>query len=364
MAENSAAEVQDPPPKAAASQERVCSVKTIGFTALGFILGAAIACAIVIPLMKAEMDEEVAAASSDTVESTRLSGTNVCAGKKPTSGYDNKNCTISGVVDALEQAGANVTEGYVGNFVTTATPITTTYLEAGLCPVNVHWHLGAEHLSLGEFDEAGTGPEESVFADDHDEDRRLATTEHRLGFRCHHYDSSDSKFTTAYDWKYCQQMMVGETYEVHWPHSKAGACGTPNQYQSPFYDGVFCVDGAITSTSQDIGVQAQIFTIVNDEDYYYADLMRGMIVEGAYGANITKYTGSTTGTSRSNTICSAYTPITWQVDRQCHLISASTFDKMCRDMSAQRDDMSVDLHPHGSRELVDHSLAANNHDHD
>jgi len=367
MAENNADEVQTPPPKAAVSQERVCSVKTLGFTALGFVLGAAIACAIVIPVMKAEMDEECAVASSDAVESTRLSGTNVCAGKKPTSAdFDNINCTVSGVVAALEQAGANVTEGYVGNFNTSATPIITTYREAGLCPVNVHWHLGAEHLSKGEYDEAGTGPEDSVFADDEDEgyDRRLAVTEHRLGFRCHHYDSSDSKFTKAYDWKYCESMMVGETYEVHWPHSAAGACGTPNQYQSPFYDGVFCVDGVITSTSQQIGVQAQIFTVVNDEDYYYPDLMRGMIIEGDYGLNITKYTGSTTGTSRSNTICSKYTPITWQVDRKCHLISASTFDKMCADMLAQRDDMSTDCHPHGSRELVDDSLAANNHDHD
>jgi len=109
-------------------------------------------------------------------------------------------------------------------------------------------------------------------------------------------------------------------------------------------------------------VQAQVFTIVNDEDYYYPDLMRGMIVDGDYGAEITKYTGSTTGQTFSNTLCSAYTPITWQVDRKCHLISASSFDKMCADMKAQRDDMSTDLEPHGSRGLVNDSLAANNHD--
>ena len=60
------------------------------------------------------------------------------------------------------------------------------------------------------------------------------------------------------------------------------------------------------------------------------------------------HTGSTTGDSRSNQVCSAYTPITWQVDR----VSASTFDKMCADMKAQRDDMSDDLHPHGAREVV------------
>merc|ERR1719326_1900446 len=101
------------------------------------------------------------------------------------------------------------------------TPITTPYFEAGLCPVNVHWHLGAEHLSVGEYDEAGTGPTPAA--------RRLGDGSVRLGHQCHHYDASDPKFTTPY---------------------------------------------------QKIGVQGQVYTIVNDENYYYPDLMRGMIVDG------------------------------------------------------------------------------------
>jgi hypothetical protein len=100
--------------------------------------------------------------------------------------------------------------------------------------------------------------------------------------------------------------------------------------------------------------------IVNDEDYYYPDLMRGMIVDGDYGADLAFYTGSTTGTTRDNTVCSSYTPITWQVDRNCQLVSASSFDKMCADMKAQRDDMSDDLYAHGSRELVADQFTANN----
>jgi len=165
-------------------------------------------------------------------------------------------------------------------------------------------------------------------------------------------------------------MHVGETYEVHWPHSALGACGTPNQYQYPFYDGVFCgATSALlgTLTAQDIassvGVQGQVFTIINDESYYYPDLARGMIVDtdNNMGVDMAAYTGSTTGTSRDNTVCSAYTPITWQVDRKCHLISASSFDKMCADMKQMRDDMTADLYPHGARELVLSSLAADNH---
>jgi len=197
----------------------------------------------------------------------------------------------------------------------------------------------------------------------------LSESHTRYGYACSLYDKTDVKFTTPYKWQHCLDMHVGETYEVHWPHSTLGACGTPDQYQSPFYDGVFCgapgnalVDAGATgnTTSGNVGVQAQVFTIVNDEHYYFPDLMRGMIVDGSHGENIAIYTGSTTGTSRNNQICSAFSPITWQVDRTCHLISASSFDKMCAEMKQQRDDMSSDLHPHGSRELVFQNMSADN----
>jgi hypothetical protein len=281
---------------------------------------------------------------------------NICAGAKIP--LANLACA-----QADEQAGTDVSEGYKGEFVATAPkgPITEMYPNTALCPVNVHWHLGAEHRSEGQFDEDGVGPGASVGH------RRLASNA-RLGFRCHHYTKADSKFTREYTWRHCVGMQVGETYEVHWPHSSLGACGTINQYQTPFYDGVFCMweklgKPALTAEVKagNVGVQSQVFTIVNDESYYFPNLMRGMIVDGDYGKHITAYTGSTTGTSRSNTICSAYSPITWQVDRTCHLISASTFDKMCADMKQQNDDMSTDLYAHGARQLVADRYAANNH---
>merc|ERR1711920_502475 len=192
---------------------------------------------------------------------------------------------------------------------------------------------------------------------------------------CQQYDGNDAKFTKPYAWQHCKDMIVGETYEVHWPHSAAGKCGTPWQYQSPFYDGVFCDlagggvgVGSIPNQSDSlntwlkIGVEGQVFTIVNDESYYFPELIRGMIkVAGSnFGTDIAYYTGSTTGTSRNNHICSSYAPITWQVDRKCHMISASSFDKMCADMKNQADDMYDDLHAHGSRELVWTNLTANN----
>lgn len=288
------------------------------------------------------------------------SGENICAGKKPEAANDL--CVIVAIENVLPQAGANVTKGYQGDLVVDHVPVTTPYWMNGMCPVNVHWHLGAEHYSAGEYDENGFGP--SSVNNEGDNRRRLAAGEDvREGFQCNYYKENDAKFTTPFNWQHCVDMEVGQTYEVHWPHSAAGACGTVNQYQTPFYDGVFCRDGVLTDTASQIGVQAQVFTIVNDEAYYYPDLMRGMIVDAErdFGTDVAMYTGSTTGTTRNNEMCSQYSPITWQVDRKCHLISASTFDKMCADMKAQRDDMSEDLYAHGSRELVDDAFAANNH---
>lgn len=274
-------------------------------------------------------------------------GENVCEGKKPD--LPDAPCIVDAMTNVGPQAGANVTKGYNGSMIVDHRPITTPYWKNDMCAVNVHWHLGAEHLSVGEYDENGTGP-----------DSELDLTA-RQGHRCNYYDASSPMFTTPYEWKYCKDMEVGQTYEVHWPHSAAGACGTPNQYQTPFYDGVFCTDGVLTNTAAQIGVQAQVFTVVNDEAYFWPDLMRGMIIDGEMGQDLAMYTGSTTSDKRNNEICSQYSPITWQVDRKCHMISASAFDKLCYDMLQQRDDMSDDLHPHGSRETVSDELAAANH---
>jgi len=274
------------------------------------------------------------------------STSNPCAGQRPN--LPNVQCVVDAVEQTGEQSGANVTKGYNGAKQTNAIPIRIPYAQAGLCPVNVHWHMGAEHYSLGQYDETGTGPPtRNDFA--------------REGFQCKYYTDSDEKFTKPYQWEHCVGMEVGRTYEVHWPHSAAGACGTPFQYQTPFYDGVFCRDGIISDTAQQIGVQAQVFTIVNDEEFYNPNLFKGMLVGGNRGTDLAIYTGSTTGTSRNNEVCSQFSPITWQVDRKCHMISASSFDKLCKDMKDQADDMSDDLYPHGARGLVADALAANNH---
>lgn len=289
-------------------------------------------------------------ASINHVENICKAGTNV-----PTEHID---CLVITLDDVIKpQSGGNVTKGYKGNLHVDYEPVTTSFSSQGMCPVNVHWHLGAEHYSLGEYDETGTSPILS------ESDSKFTATTVRQGFRCKHYDPADVKFTKAYKWKHCLGMQIGETYEVHWPHSAAGACGTPYQYQTPFHDGIFChlpVLGNFSHLQDQIGVQAQVFSVVNDDTYYHPNLMDGMIVDDEYGQDVVRYTGSTTGSNVNNDICSAFSPISWQVDRKCHLISASSFDKLCEDMKAQSDDMSDDLYPHGSRELVNSSYVADN----
>mmetsp|Transcript_40207 Transcript_40207/g.78580 ORF Transcript_40207/g.78580 Transcript_40207/m.78580 type:complete len:441 (+) Transcript_40207:411-1733(+) len=365
----------------------VLSVSTIGLLISTIVLGVGRGAAI--DELNSSTEASTASSVSNVpdnkffeIETIFKRGENTCADAK----YEVSEALAN--VDCIHlpgpQAGENVTKGYQGGMEVDYVPNTEPYWKSSMCPVNVHWHLGSEHYSLGEYDENGNGPHGNIQLEAHSDNnddyhdggnssmRSLKADDHhhvRGGFRCHHYDSADEKFTKDYEWKHCKEMEVGETYEVHWPHSAAGACGTVNQYQTPFYDGVFCnlgLEALVTLKPQQIanavGVQGQVFTIVNDESYFYPDLIRGWVADGVDGMaqDIAYYTGSTTGTTRNNKICSAYAPITWQVDRKCHMISASSFDKLCYDMKLQRDDMGDDLHAHGARELVKDSLVANN----
>mmetsp|Transcript_14779 Transcript_14779/g.21112 ORF Transcript_14779/g.21112 Transcript_14779/m.21112 type:complete len:357 (+) Transcript_14779:55-1125(+) len=333
----------------------------LGFIAAG-LLASTITLGVLYDRVKGESNAQKHLLGSKP--STSVVGTNnPCADAKKKLDLKNTQC----IVDAVEnnsgpQAGADVSVGYKGLMEVDTDPNTDSYFKQKLCPVNVHWHLGAEHRSNGEFDENGSGPTDIKH-------RRKLAGKIREGMLCHHYNKEQDMYTKEYDWKYCKDMEVGQTYEVHWPHSTLGQCGSPWQYQTPFYDGVLCnfnsdvaagLEDETIKLPDHVGVQGQIFTVVNDESYYFPNLINGMIVDGVMGKDITSYYGSTTGTSRTNEICSNYSPITWKVDRKCHLISASSFDKMCADMMSMAADMTDDLHPHGSRELVADKLSANN----
>merc|ERR1739848_976414 len=128
-------------------------------------------------------------------------GANPCAGTKPKTEFDDHDCTAAA---ASEQAGADVTQGVQGEMDTIGSdgkpvkPVTKPLGNAGMCPVNVHWHSGAEHRSTGEYDENGKGYK----------DGRQLGGAGRRGNQCYLYDKTDSKYTTEYDWKHCKAMHV------------------------------------------------------------------------------------------------------------------------------------------------------------
>ena len=297
------------------------------------------------------------------------------------------------------QSATDVTKGAAGDRDPGIAPVVD-YNDAGMCTVNVHWHIGAEHRSEGQYDEAAAfdHPNKDTYAGSH---RRLASSDGgmRIGHMCTKgkelWEANDASVRNSdgsvkeYDWKYCKDMHVGLTYEFHWPHSSLGACQTPWQYQYHFLDGVYCAAtmggltyaqaaAALTSDPPTafIGVEGQVFTIVNgmggDAVRPTWDVLNGWdrqaIEETKNDATggVAYYQGSTTGDAANNDdVCRGTgNLVTWHQDRKCHTLEASTMDEMCRRMLViSADDMSPDVIPHGARDTVVASLTDPAEDH-
>ena len=291
------------------------------------------------------------------------------------------------------QSATDVTKGAAGDRDPGIAPVVD-YNDAGMCTVNVHWHIGAEHRSEGQYDEAAAfdHPNKDTYAGSH---RRLASADGgmRIGHMCTKgkelWEANDASVRNSdgsvkeYDWKYCKDMHVGLTYEFHWPHSSLGACQTPWQYQYHFLDGVLCgatqggVDIATAAAllgdkTHGIGVEGQVFTIVNGGDADAKrptwDVLNGWDRQSA--KDVAYYQGSTTGDAvqsgaHAGDKCRGTGDlVTWHVDRECHTLEASTMDEMCRRMLViSADDMSPDVIPHGARETVIQALTDPAEDH-
>ena len=217
--------------------------------------------------------------------------------------------------------------------------------------VNTHYHLGAEHKSTGQYDKLHTTSREL-----------LAGTATDYGFYCDDVPAVSSLTATQkseYNWEYCTDTKVGKTYEIHSVYSSGGTA------MGDGLGGAFAVQNNPT-----VVVRGQVFHIVNDNAYDLpsgSSLMNGILTSfpGTTGSaatlttgEVTLYSGSTTGRSYNNVdSCSPY-QITWQVDQKCRLISAKSFDAMCKKMKEDYG-MSADTHPHGSRDLVSNALSSN-----
>jgi hypothetical protein len=75
------------------------------------------------------------------LKSSVCTGSNPCAGKTPN--IPSVQCINDEMEMASEQSGVNVTKGYQGDRETIVVPITTTFSQAGLCPVNVSFFAHA-----------------------------------------------------------------------------------------------------------------------------------------------------------------------------------------------------------------------------
>ncbi|KAH8066399.1 hypothetical protein JL722_839 [Aureococcus anophagefferens] len=307
--------------------------------------------------------------------------------------YSEKRCSVKGYVgDSTEKSAYDVTEGSVGLMDPALDPIPD-YNAAGMCTVNVHWHIGAEHRRgpvhggvrlrpPGPRDLRAPPPERGRprgLTDAQKEARKLASAASAWATCKNAYDLNnddpDGIVANEYDWQYCHDMHVGLTYEFHWPHSSIGACQTEWQYQYHFLDGVLCgatIGGLDIATAADalmsravgIGVEGQVFTIVNSDDPSSSPYLRPTwdalnSWDTELATDYAYYQGSTTGDAADNEICRGTGGlVTWHTDRECHLVEAKTIDNLCRLMVVvSADDMTPDTYPHGARETTTAELS-------
>lgn len=207
---------------------------------------------------------------------------------------------------------------------------------------NVHFHLGAEHRS----DQYNDGHASEEY--DHAHARHLLSESPRPGWMCPNEELSAEQLDDSHEWKYCKgEMRVGNSYEVHYVHSSAG------KSEEYLEDGLGSAAGGGKIANPMIVVQAVVFHIVAGEEILEGELINGW--ENTDHTSVFAYTGSTTGTGNNNKeVCSPYV-VTWHVDPHCHKVTAAAFDNMCKEMQ-ELYGMEADLHPHGSRILVDESL--------
>ena len=248
--------------------------------------------------------------------------------------------------DAEPQAPKNVTPGFVGDRPTRFTPLDGN-IPNQFIQVNLHWHLGAEHYSLGEYDITPGGPTardaeiQSVIP----AQPQPSTTQ--PGFFCDVKGFEDK--LNAFNFQHCVDAFVGYTYEFHWVYSSGGPLSDTFQLW-PGLGQVF--NRTITPA---IVVRGQACRVINDESLTAAEIeadYQNFIQQWRQpplGQGV-RYVGSTTGSSVNNEVCSPVTVHGWHVDTKCCTILAQTMDRTCQEMIALG--LADDVKPKGSRELV------------
>ncbi len=187
------------------------------------------------------------------------------------------------------------------------------FADMNLC--NVHFHRNAEHKAAAY----------STFVKDGD----------HSGWACQ--EPAAGRIGKEHvDYKGCQGIAEGDTIEVHWVYT---TCDTETKGVKPLGGGL---SACMTSTcaNPELHVVAQVFVLEKGGKLKFTDTK-----PPAYSDASVMYTGSTTGTSYSNSHCSPYS-VTWNVRTNCQTLDIDDFSTWCAKNKYN------DNHAHGVRALV------------
>jgi hypothetical protein len=179
---------------------------------------------------------------------------------------------------------------------------------------NIHFHRNAEHKAAA-F---------STFVEDGS----------NSGWACQEPAAGRLEKEHA-EYNSCEGIAEGDTIEVHWVYT---TCDTLAEGVSPMGAGLNACMTATCSNPQ-LRVVAQVFVLQKNGELKFAE------APVSYKDPTVIYTGSTTGTSYSNTHCSPF-QVTWDVKTTCSTLDIDDFSKWCADNKYN------EKHAHGVRELV------------
>lgn len=188
------------------------------------------------------------------------------------------------------------------------------YRSMSLC--NVHFHRNAEHK----------GPAFSTFVKD----------EEHSGWACQKPTSERLAKGSHVEYEGCEGIAPGDTIEVHWVYT---TCDITSEGVKPLGGGLSACMTESCPNPQ-LRVEAQVFTLTEEGGLRFNDQEP---VKNT--SKIVQYSGSTTGTSYSNTNCSPY-QVNWSVRSSCDSLNIKDFAKWCSH------NKYGDHHAHGVRELV------------
>jgi hypothetical protein len=179
---------------------------------------------------------------------------------------------------------------------------------------NIHFHRNAEHKAAAY----------STFVDDGS----------NSGWACQEPAAGRLAMEHA-EYNGCSGIAPGDTIEVHWVHT---TCDVEAEGVTPMGGGLSACLTSICSNPQ-LRVVAQVFVLQKNGELKFVDSLPSNNDPSVV------YTGSTTGTSYSNTHCSQF-QVTWDVKETCATLDIDDFSKWCSDNKYH------DNHAHGVRELV------------